>query len=122
MPNKFLRGMTKMKLVTIAAATFVSLFVLSSAIPVYGAGSTSLVPPVLTPSIVPPVNTGILRDPSGTYVFTYLGNGEYSTNLTTYEKLLHDPYSGTSATNIQIIGNSVIMTTPQNNVTSLPMS
>lgn len=73
-----------------------------------------------SPSIVPPVNTEILKDPSGTYQFKYLGNGQYSTNMTTYERLQNDPYSGIAAPRIQMNGSTVVMTTPQSNTTSLP--
>lgn len=71
-----------------------------------------------SPSAVPPVNVGVLTDPTGTYQFTYLGNGTYSMNYTAYQKLLRDPYTGVSATNITIAGNKVLMTVPATNVTS----
>ena len=79
-----------------------------------------LVPADTEPSTVPPVNVAILTDPSGTYQFMYLGNGTYSMNLTAYEKLLNDPYSGISASSIKIEGNTVLMTVPVSNVVSGP--
>ena len=57
-------------------------------------------------------------DPSGTYAFYYLGNGQYSMSLSAYDRLLHDPYSKISATNVQVSGNTVIITVPESNVTS----
>ncbi len=70
------------------------------------------------PSSVPPMNVGILRDPSGTYQQIYLGNGTYSMNLTAYEKLLNDPYSGISASSVQISGTTVLLTVPISNTVS----
>ena len=70
------------------------------------------IPPSSVPLIFPPVNHAEMKDPSGTYNFTYLGNNQYSTDLATYQRLLRDPYSGTSASSVQIIGSTVLMTTP----------
>jgi len=74
------------------------------------------------PSTVPPLNVGILTDPTGTYQFTYLGNGTYSMNFTAYQKLLKDPYTGISAESVKIEGNTVLMTVPASNVVSGPTS
>lgn len=72
------------------------------------------------PSAVPPVNVGILRDPTGTYQFTFLANGTYSMNLTAYQELLKDPYTGIAAANVKIEGNTVLITPPTSNVVSGP--
>ncbi len=65
--------------------------------------------------LLPPVNAAIMKDPSGTYNFTYLGNRMYSADLATYERLLRDPASGIAASNVQIMGTTVIMVTPEEN-------
>lgn len=103
----------------IAAIVIGLLFSIAGASVAY-ANQSSNAPPNLTPSIVPPVNTAVLKDPSGTYTFTYLGPNEYSINASGYEKLQQDPYSGISASNVQTEGNMVIITTPQSNVVSTP--
>ncbi len=73
----------------------------------------------VTPASVPPVNTAVLKDPSGTYTFTYLPSGQYMMNLSTYEQLLHDPYSSIgNGVQVQVQGTTVILTLPQSNTTS----
>ncbi len=72
-----------------------------------------------TPSTVPAVNIGILKDPTGTYQFAYLGNGTYSMNYTAYQKLLKDPFSGISGS-VKMEGNTVLITVPASNVLSAP--
>lgn len=74
------------------------------------------------PSNVPPLNVWVLRDPSGTYSGSYLGNGTYSMNLTTYQELLRDPYTGVYTTGAEVQGNSVIITVPQSDTVSGPTS
>jgi len=69
-------------------------------------------------SSIPPLNVGILTDPTGTYQFTYYGNGTYSMNTTAYYKLLGDPYTGISATSVRIEGNTVLLTLPISNTES----
>ena len=72
------------------------------------------------PSTVPPVNHWVLSDPSGTYTGIYLGNGTYSMNLTSYQKLLRDPYTGTQS-NVKVEGNTVyIFVPPSGTVSALP--
>lgn len=66
------------------------------------------------PLLLPPPGHAVLKDPSGTYNFTYLGNRQYSTDLATYQRLLKDPYSGT-VSRVQIAGTTVVMTTPEEN-------
>lgn len=72
------------------------------------------------PSTVPPANTGILHNPTGTYVFSYLGNGTYSMNATAYQKLLHDPYTVTPTSNVKVEGNTVYIFVPPSNTVSTP--
>jgi hypothetical protein len=72
------------------------------------------------PSMVPPVNHWVLRDPTGTYTGSYLGNGTYSMNLTAYEKLLHDPYTGTPQSNVKVEGTTVYIYVPPSNTVSGP--
>jgi hypothetical protein len=83
--------------------------------------SSAQAPPSLTPAELPSANTGILRDPTGTYAFIYLGNSEYSINQSAYEKLLGDPYSGISHSgDVQFVGGMVIITVPSSNITNYP--
>ena len=74
--------------------------------------SSSQPTPNLTLSTTPPMGTGILKDPTGTYVIHYIGNGQISMNLTAYERLLADPDSGLSATVAQIAGGTVTLNIP----------
>lgn len=101
----------------LVTAVVLPLLILTASAPV---AANSHVLPTSNPSIVPPLNTAVLKDPSGTYTFAYLGNRQYETNLTAYEKLLSDPYSGVPATNVQVTGSSVIITTGQTDVVSTP--
>lgn len=71
------------------------------------------------PSTAPAANTGILKDPTGTYQFAYLGNGTYAMNYTAYQKLLKDPFSGVSGS-VKIEGNTVLIAVPASNVVSAP--
>ena len=81
--------------------------------------NSSVTGPILTPSIVPPVNTGVLKDPTGTYTFTYLGNGSFTMNYSAYEKLLQDPYTGIgSGSDVTVEGNTVIITPPESDTVS----
>ena len=72
------------------------------------------------PSTVPPVNHWVLSDPSGTYTGIYLGNGTYSMNLTSYQKLLHDPYTGVPQSNVKVEGNMVYIFVPPSDTVSAP--
>jgi hypothetical protein len=73
----------------------------------------------LQPTTVPPLDTGVLTDPSGTYLFynvAYIQNANNTTtmsssmNLTSYEQLLHDPYSGFCHDKVQIVGTMAMIT------------
>ena len=72
------------------------------------------------PSTVPPVNHWVLSDPSGTYTGIYLGNGTYSMNLTSYQKLLHDPYTVAPQSNVKVEGNTVYIFAPPSDTVSAP--
>jgi hypothetical protein len=72
------------------------------------------------PSTVPPVNHWVLSDPSGTYTGIYLGNGTYSMNLTSYQKLLHDPYTVAPQSNVKVEGNTVYIFVPPSDTVSAP--
>lgn len=72
------------------------------------------------PSTVPPVNHWVLSDPSGTYTGIYLGNGTYSMNLTSYHKLLHDPYTVTPQSNVKVEGDTVYIFIPPSDTVSAP--
>jgi hypothetical protein len=63
--------------------------------------------------------TGVLTDPSGIYVFynmtdTQNPNGTITSvfymNLTSYQQLMHDPYSTHPQGEVQIVGNVVRVT------------
>jgi len=58
------------------------------------------------------MNTGILKDPSGTYAISYLPDGQMSMNITAYYKLLSDPYAGISATLSTVVGETAILQPP----------
>lgn len=111
--------LTIVMITTVVSILFSAALIPSSNASSLGAPTAAL---ALKPSIVPPVNTGILKDPTGTYTFSYLGNGQYSMNLTASEKLLHDPYSGipNASGEARVLGNSVIITPPRTNTTSYP--
>lgn len=81
------------------------LFVFSS-VPAMGAPTSPS-----SSRIIPPLNTTVMQDPSGTYWFTNLNDGQYSTNVATYEQLLQDPFAGISDPQVQIAGDTVLMTT-----------
>ena len=72
------------------------------------------------PSTVPPVNHWVLSDPSGMYTGIYLGNGTYSMNLTSYQKLLHDPYTGAPQSNEKVEGDAVFIFAPPSDTVSAP--
>lgn len=122
--SNYLRWVAVNTLTFIMIVTVMSIPFTTSIIPRVSASSQNVATtmPILRPSIVPPVNTGILQDPTGTYVFSYLGNGEYSMNLSAYEKLLQDPYSGVpnAAGEVQIVGSEVIIVPPSTNTTAYP--
>ncbi|MGP8125933.1 MAG: hypothetical protein ACLQEQ_08775 [Nitrososphaerales archaeon] len=63
--------------------------------------------------------TSELTDPSGTYVFynmTYTQNANNTTtlsylmNLTSYQKIMHDPYTTQLTGEVQVVGNMVVIT------------
>lgn len=106
----------------VASFRKVAFFVLTAVL----LGAVSLVPlsfgqisgPItLQPTIIPPVNEAILKDPSGTYVIYNATSSRWSMNLTSYEKLLHDPYSIIPAGLVQIIGNMAFVTTQSSSAT-----
>ncbi len=71
-----------------------SMFLLTATFAVPPANSqASLGPGQLEPSIIPPVNTGILKDPSGTYTFYNITGSSYFLNISSYESLMLDPFS-----------------------------
>ena len=72
------------------------------------------------PSTVPPVNHWVLSDPSGTYTGIYLGYGTYSMNLTSYQKLLHDPHTVAPQSNVKVEGNAVYIFAPPSDTVSAP--
>lgn len=103
----------------------VAVLVLSLVIPFNVAASRSNAyatsPVGLNPTFAPPLNNMVIQDPSGTYWFKYLGGGQYSTDIATYQAVLKDPYNGISASQVQVIGNTVLLTTPQPTlVTEIP--
>jgi len=86
-----------------------------------GCASTNVLPlqpfPVSSPA---PLDTLVIKDPSGTYSFRYLGNGQYSTDIATYQAILQDPYTKVVSSEIETTGNTVLITTPSPLVTSYP--
>lgn len=65
----------------------------------------------MKPAIIPPVNTAILVDPSGTYMFYNVTSTSFMMNVASYEALLHDPYSTPPTGTTQIVGNMVNVST-----------
>jgi len=65
----------------------------------------------MKPRIIPPVHTGILQDPSGTYVFYNVTSTSYIMNLTSYEALLHDPYTTNPGGAASVLGDMVLLST-----------
>jgi hypothetical protein len=66
-----------------------------------------------TPSMIPPVNWGVLVDPSGTYWIHFFDNGTFAMNLTSYQRLLNDPYSTNPSSCPHVIeGNTILITCP----------
>lgn len=94
--------------------TSVILSLLGAAVPIHATSPsfTNFAPIAMTPQISPPAGKAVLQDPSGTYWFSYLGNGEYSIDLGNYTKLLQDPYSGIGG-QVQVAGNTVYVNEPQ---------
>ena len=74
--------------------------------------------PSIPAALLPPPGHAVMKDPSGTYNFTFIGNQQYSTDLATYQRLLEDPYSRIAASKLQIIGSTVLITTPFENTSS----
>jgi hypothetical protein len=110
----------------VAFLAVVSLVVLSIGV---GSNIFAQAPSNLQSTIVPPANTGVLRDPSGTYVFYNITNTQnanntttmrYSMNLTSYEMLLHDPYSGFAHEYVQTVGNMVEISSTYSTITVNP--
>jgi len=76
-----------------------------------------------------PINlhpTSELGDPSGTYVFynmTYTQNADNTTtlryfmNLTSYQKIMQDPYTTQLTGEVQVIGNMVMITSTYPTIT-----
>ena len=107
----------KSRIIALVVASFLALLMMGPVV-VNGANAIASQPLTLTPSVIPPPGTGILTDPSGTYVFTNLGNGVWSMNLAAYSMLLKDPHSGVSASKIEVVGSSVLLTALKPNLTN----
>jgi hypothetical protein len=101
--------------IMLTAAVAFSILLMATSIPIPAGASTTS-----TRSLpVPKINMAILSDPSGTYTFNNTVTGEFVINLTGYQKLLEDPYSGISG-NVSIDGDMVTITVPQSTTVSTP--
>lgn len=54
------------------------------------------------------MDTEIVKDPSGTYTINYIGDGQMSMTLASYQQLMKDPYTGFSASVSQVVGNAAV--------------
>lgn len=85
------------------------MIVMVSLVPVIASQTSG--PNHLRPAIIPPINTGILQDPSGSYVFYNVTSTSYLMNSATYEALLNDKYSTHPTGVVEIVGNMVNVST-----------
>ena len=99
----------------LAATVVLSILMLTTSIPIR-AGTSSL---SIRSSPVPKLNTTVLTDPTGTYIFNNTVDDQFVINVTAYQELLKDPYTGIGG-NVSISGDMVTITVPQSNTVSTP--
>ena len=102
----------------VAVAIAIAVILVAPVVPSKAVSYTSTSPTTPSSPIETPCCTWSESDPTGSRGGGSFANGTYTMSLSTYNTMLHDPYSHWCSSNDRFVGDTVYLTCPPSNVTS----